>query len=126
MAHGVANHVDQRLGQALQNDSVELGVVPADQELDVLSLGRRDVADGAGKRCRNRRERHHAHLDRGVLQLAEQPAAQVELIGDGLAGAAAIVADHVLEPAAVENGLGNEVEKAVDLLRRHADGTSIG
>ena len=41
-------------------------------------------------------------------------------------GAAAIVADHVLEPAAVENGLGNEVEKAVDLLRRHADRASIG
>ena len=110
VAHGVADHVHEWLGQAFQNDSVELGVVPADQELDVLALGGRDVADGAGKRRGDRRERHHAHLDRSVLQLAEQPATQVELVGDRLVVAAAILADHVLEPAAVQNGLGDEIE----------------
>ena len=126
VANGVADHVHERLGQALQNDSVELGVVPADQELDILPLGRGDVADSAGKRRGDRRERHHAHLDRGILQLAEQPATQVELVGHCLVAAAAIVADHVLEPAAVEHGLGHEVEQAINLLRRHADRTSIG
>ena len=126
MAHGVADHVHEWLGQAFQNASVELGVVPADQELDVLPFGRRDVADRSGKRRCDRRERHHAHLDRGVLQLAEQPATQIELVGHRLVAAAAIVADHVLEPAPVQHGLGDEVEQTIDLLRRHADRTSIG
>ena len=126
MAHGVADHVHEWLGQAFQNASVQLGVVPADQELDVLPFGRRDVADRSGKRRCDRRERHHAHLDRGVLQLAEQPATQIELVGHRLVAAAAIVADHVLEPAPVQHGLGDEVEQTIDLLRRHADRTSIG
>jgi len=126
MAHRVADHVHERLGQAFQNDSIELGAVPADQELDVLALGGRDVAHGARKRRRDRRERQHAHLDRGVLQLAEQPATQVELVGDRLVLDDAIAADHVLEPATVENGLGHEVEQAVDLLWRYANRAPVG
>ena len=116
----------ERLGQALQDHPVELGLVPADHEHDVLALGGGDVAHGAGKLRGDRGERKHAHLDRGVLQVAEEPAAQIELVGDRLVVVAALDADHVLEPAAVENGLGHEVEQTVDLLRRHANPAPVG
>ena len=80
-----------------------------------------DVANRAREASGDRRERQCPHLDRCVLQLVEQPLAEIELVGDVLARRCAVAAEHVLETPLVQDGLADEVEESVDLLRRNAN-----
>ena len=50
----------------------------------------------------------------------------IELVGEDLVPVRDLVAEHVLEPAAVLHGLADEVEQVVDLLGRHANRSAPG
>ena len=116
MADRVAQEMHEWVGEALEDDTVELGVLAAHDQLDVLPLGGRDVANRARQRPRDGRDRQGAHLDRRVLQLVEEPLAEVELVGDGLVLSDAFASEHVFEAPPVQDGLAYEVEEPVDLL----------
>ena len=121
VADRVAQEMDERLGEALEDDAVELGALPAHDELDLLAQRGGDVANRARQASGDRRDRQCPHLDRCVLQLVDEPLAVIELVGDVLARRYAVAAEHVLETPPVQDGLADEVEESVDLLRRDAN-----
>ena len=122
VSDGVSEHVHERLGEALEDHAVELGLGALDDELDLLALGVRDVADGAGERSGDRSEGQRARLDGGVLQGAEQAVAEIELVGELLVLGRVVRGDQVAEPLTVEHRLADEVEQDVELLGRNAHG----
>ena len=107
--------VNERVSEAFQDHTVELGVDPDDPQLGLLALGQRHVTYRARQRAGDRGERQRPHPDRRVLQLGQQAFAEIQLICDGLLG---LVGEHVLEPAAMQDRLADEVQEPVDLLRR--------
>ena len=120
MRDRVAQHVHEHLGQALEDDAVELGLGPDDRQLDLLACGDRHVAHGARERPGDRRERQRAHADRSVLQLVQQAIADIELVGDALVQARLRV-ERVLQAAAMGDRLAHQVEQPVELVGRDAD-----
>ena len=120
MRDRVAQHVHEHLGEALEDDAVELGLGPDDRELDLLACGERHVAHGAWERPGDRRERQRAHADRSVLQLVQQAIADVELVGDALVQARLRI-KRVLQAAAMGDRLAHQVEQPVELVGGDAD-----
>src|SRR5439155_2479783 len=121
---GVPKQVDDGLGETFEDDAVELRLSPAQLELDLFSLHGGDVAHGAGEGARDRGERQHPHLDRRVLQLVDEPLSETELVLDSPCGLALTV-ERMLETAAVQDGLTDEVEQSVELLGRDSHGALL-
>ena len=69
MIHRVADQVNQRLGDLLDDFLVELGLAAANLELDFLAEGARQVADRPRERVEHRRDRQHRQLDDVLAQL---------------------------------------------------------
>ena len=66
---GVANQVNQRLGDLLDDFLVELGLAAANRELDFLAERAGEVAHRARERVEHRRDRQHRQLDDVLAQL---------------------------------------------------------
>ena len=126
VADRVAEQVDERLGEAFEDRAVELGLGAHHDELDLLAGLGGEVAHRARQRRDDRGERQRAHPDRRALEVVEQALAAVELVGDDAVAAVAVRAELVLEPAAVQDGLADEIEQRVDLLGGHADRAALG
>jgi hypothetical protein len=116
VGHGIAQHVHERVGEALQDHPVEFGIGASDGEHDVLARRSRQVADHSGQRPGDRRERKRPHLDRGVLQLAERARARAERIGDALRQVR-LVSESVRQPTPILHGLADDIEQVIDLGR---------
>ena len=67
---GVAQDVDERLGEPFEDGAVELRLGAEDDQLDLLAGLGGEVAHGARERRHDRRQRQRAHPDRRVLEVA--------------------------------------------------------
>ncbi|MNZ61385.1 hypothetical protein D3C78_794780 [compost metagenome] len=73
MVDGVAQHVLQRCGHALQDIAVHLALGIADNELDVLAQLAGDLPHDALEAWQHALERHHARAHQAFLQLGVDP-----------------------------------------------------
>ena len=117
---GIAQHVHERLREPFEDHAVEFRLRPLDDEIDLLALGVRAVANGARERPGDRSERQRAGLERGVLQGVEQAVAEIELVREILSLRGVARGDHVAQPLAVEHRLADQAEQDVELLGRDA------
>ena len=78
---GVADQVDQRIGEPLDHRLVEFGLLAGGRQFDLLAEIARQVVDQAAEAAEQRADRHHAHAHRGVAQRRGQP---FDLLGDAL------------------------------------------
>ena len=67
---GVANHVHQRIAELFDDQLVDLGLGAGDDQADLLAHLAADLAHDAREPVEHLAERHHAHLEDAVLQLA--------------------------------------------------------
>ena len=81
MVDGVADQVDQRIGQALDHGLVEFGVFAGGDELDVLVEIAAEIVHQAAEAAEQGADRHHADAHGGVAQARGQA---FEFFGDGL------------------------------------------
>ena len=65
----VANNVNQRVGQRLDDVLVGFGLLAFEHQLNFLAEFARDVAHQAREALEDKRDRHHADLHDGVLHL---------------------------------------------------------
>ena len=72
---GVADEMDQRIGEPLDHGLVEFGLLAVRDEFDLLAEIARQIVHQAAEAAEQRADRHHADAHRGVAQL-ERPAAR--------------------------------------------------
>ena len=70
MVARVADHVDQRIADFLDDIAVELDILALDFELDVLARLGGNIAHQPRHLLEGRLERDHAQTHRGFLQIA--------------------------------------------------------
>ena len=63
----VAHHVDQRIAQLVDHPLVQLGLLAADLQADLLAVGPRDVADHALEPGEQRPDGHHPRVHHALL-----------------------------------------------------------
>ena len=80
---GVADQMDQRIGETLDHGLVHLGVLADRDEVDRLAEIAREIVDEAAEAAEQRAHRHHAHAHGGIAQARGQP---LDLLGDRLDG----------------------------------------
>ena len=112
----VTDHVDQRVRQLLDQVAIQLRVLAAQDELHLLVLQRRNIANDARHLLEGGANRHHAQRHRRALQLAGDAAelGEVPLQGATLEGLNVPVLHH---HGLRDHQLAHEVDEAVQLER---------
>ena len=117
---GVAQHVQQRVGELLQDRAVELDLGAADLHLDLLAELARDVARGARQPLGDERERRHPHRHHLVVQVLHDRVEPVHALVEGRARVLRERPAHLADARGGEDELAHRVEEAVEDLGAHA------
>ena len=116
----VADHVDERVAQFLDDVAVELGVFPFEREEDLLPLLEGEIADEPRHLLEGVADRHHPQRHRRPLEIGGDAAELAETAGEMGAGdrlELGILHDHRLR----DDQLTDEIDEAVELDGVDAD-----
>ncbi len=114
----VADHVHEWIGDLLNDVLVELGLLAADDEFDLLAGLAGHVPDEATHLLEGGADGHHAHRHRGFLDVADDLGDLRDVSGQLLVGADNLAqADHRLG----DDEFTDRVHQRVELRRVHAD-----
>ncbi len=84
MIHGVAQQMHQRIGDGIEQRAIELHLLAADHQLDLLARPARRVPYEPGEPIEDLPDRHHTTLDHMDLQLGHQPARPLDQLLQGV------------------------------------------
>ncbi len=114
---GVADQVDQRVGEALDHRLVQLGGLALGGQFDGLAGIARQVVDQAAKAAEQLGHGHHAHHHHGVAQLARQA---LDLLGHRTQLSLGATGRDLLQPRLGDHQLAHPVHQLVQAAGRHA------
>ena len=80
----VPDHVDERVAQLVDHPLVQLGLLAADLEQDLLARREAEVADDAAEPLEQRADRHHPGVEHALLEAVGDPAQAVDRLGERL------------------------------------------
>ena len=84
MRNGIANQVDERIGNLLNDVVVELGFAAGEVEFDLFSGGVRSVANGTREARVKRADGHHAGGSEFVLKVMSELGEFVDVTFDAI------------------------------------------
>ncbi len=121
---GVADQVDERVGQPLDHGLVEFGVLAAGDELDRLAEIAREIVDEAAETAEQRADGDHADAHGGVAQPRRQA---LDLLRDALEAGIGAQAGELAQPGLGDDQFADPVHQLVEPLRLdpHAAGRPL-
>ena len=129
MVSGVADHVDERVADLLDHGPVELGLLPLDDEADLLAELDGYIPDKPAHLLERTADRHHSHGHGRPLEVGCDAAELGERTGEVLVAVGGSLNDHRLG----DHEFTHEVEQAVepggvdaDRAGRYGGGTGRG
>ena len=123
MISGVADHVNQRIGNLLDDVAIQFRVFTTEDELNLLALLGRQVTHQAGHLLEGGADGHHAQRHGGALKLAGDAAKLAEIAGEVATGGTQqlrVLHDHRLG----DDEFADEIDEAVELGGVHFDGAT--
>ena len=122
MVDGVADEVDQRIGETLDHGLVHLRILADRDEVDRLAEIARKIVDEAAETAEQRAHRHHPHPHGGIAQARRQP---LDFLGDRLDGEVGPGAGELGEPRLGDDEFADAVHQLVEALGLDAHGRTL-
>ena len=123
MVDGVADQVDQRIGEPLDHGLVELGLLALHGQIDLLAEIAREVVDQPAEAAEQRADRDHADAHGGVAQGGGEP---LDLLGDRLDLQVGAGGGELAQPGLGDDQLADPVHQLVEALGRHPQAGGLG